>query len=201
MIYLDTDRLQQMVGTLEAANHRIDEATDILMRITTHDDWGCAERHQINDYILKNKNMIQQLQSISGGFYNIMKQVAAEFIETESNIGNLFSDLENVLGKTLSVVVNSVGGAVTTGTIVENAGNLAHSIANVLVPICQLPAVWSPIQITDLFQEWEVSNMQDVWEQIGEEPYHTGHSQSNPLGTSIWMEEGISIFNLKDFDV
>lgn len=205
MIYLDTDRLRQMVSTLESANQRIDEATEVLMQITTHDDWGCAERHQINEYILKCRNNIQQLQSTGGSFNNIMKQVAEEFIETENNISSLFAGLEGVLSQTLSVVVNCMSGAVSLDTVINSAANMTENVISayqsVAVPIAIFPTVWAPVQIIAEHQGWEAGNMQNIWEDIAEGPYHTGNSGSNPAGTSIWIEEGFSVFKLKDFDI
>lgn len=211
MIYLDTDRLQQMVGTLESANQRIDEATDILMQITAHDDWGCAERHQINEYILKNKTMIQQLQSTGGGFYNIMKQVAAEFVDTESNIGNLFSGLEGVLGKVLSVAVNSISGTIAATGTIDSAVNWIDSVMdahqNITAQTHISPDEWHTMQVISTDGTWAVGEIQNIIGQIFEEPCHTGQNPHGvlPVWESEWAhqmeEQGIYVLGLKDFEI
>ena len=208
MIYLDTDRLRQMVSTLESANQRIDEATEVLMQITTHDDWGCAERHQINEYILKCRSNMQQVQSTGGSFNHIMKQVAEEFIETENNISSLFAGLEGVLSRILSVVLSGMSGTISADTVIKNAANVTEHVVSayqsIVAPIPIFPTVWETVQILAENQGWEPINMPTIWETvqiIAEGPYHTGNSGSNPAGTSIWMEEGFSVFKLKDFEI
>ena len=41
MIYIDTERLQGVMSTLEVVNNSIDEATQQLMQITTHINRRC----------------------------------------------------------------------------------------------------------------------------------------------------------------
>lgn len=52
MIYIDTERLQGVMSTLEVVNNSIDEATQQLMQITTHINRRCRERNTINEYVL-----------------------------------------------------------------------------------------------------------------------------------------------------
>ena len=125
MIVVDTDRLRDMVRTLEVANRKIDEATGVLMQITTHDNWGCGERHQINEYIMQNRNMIQELQSKSDGFYAAMNQLSGEFVETENNIGNMFSGLEAVISKILQVNILNI-----VGNVLPNMTDKVNDIAS-----------------------------------------------------------------------
>ena len=127
MIYIDTDHLQTLVLNLETANRQIDEATNLLLQITTHENWGCAERVQINEYILENRKMIQNLQSKATAFHNIVKQVTDEFVETEDSIGNMFGQLESMLAQFMSIV-QTVSAPITEANVVNRTSKNGISI-------------------------------------------------------------------------
>lgn len=192
MIYLDTDRLQEMVLTLEAANQRIDEATNLLMQITTHDSWGCKERYQINDYILENRKMIQVIQNTGGGFYKIMKQVASEFVETENNIGNMFSRLESVLCKILSVGVLGV-----TGNVMVNLVAPGHEKIRNIFDELSLSQKFPNIIISE---KWEqVKDQEGALSKIAQSILQRQHT-GTPLPNSFPnLTEVISVVDLTSF--
>ena len=102
-ILIDTERLQSLMGALDSACKSIEEAMGELQQMTTHENWACPERHAINDYILTNRADIQKLQVRSFTFTSVARQVANEFVETESGISGLFHSLEDKIGDVLSL--------------------------------------------------------------------------------------------------
>lgn len=213
MINVDTDRLKEMVRTLDSANRRIDEATNVLMQITTHNNWGCAERHQINDYILQSRKMIQELQGRSDNFYNAMDQLAGQFVETENDIGNMFHNLESVISKILQTTVISVAGNVIADIIapitshgnnnnafediikiVKNSG-LLNGLTPVIAPV---PDLWEIIAADSWNDSIDsVNGVSGIIGNVSEwiQDTHTGIPWNYP---NINISDIISVFELED---
>lgn len=125
MIDIDTERLQSLMNTLSAANDRIDEAASLLMQITTHDNWGCRERYAINEYTLKNRRKIQQLQVDSHNFLTAAKAAANEFTDTEKSISEMFSTLEGLISRIVANPVSDVMTNFSVGTVGTIASGLS----------------------------------------------------------------------------
>lgn len=122
MIIINTDDLGQVMELLAAANREIDDALSILTQVTVHSDWGCPERHQINDMVRTNRNLISQLQSDTESFCAATQKVIADFVETEKGISNLFPSVEALLEKVLSIIpigVSSANPASRTSSVSE----------------------------------------------------------------------------------
>lgn len=102
MISIDTEIMRQLASACSAANDSIDEAVDILNRVTSHNDWGCKERDSINEYTNQNKAKIRALQEKSRGFLSVLTSVSHDFENAESSISDMFSSLESVLGDVIS---------------------------------------------------------------------------------------------------
>lgn len=112
MINLDTERLEGLLGRLSGAAFRMDEAAQLLMQVTTHEDWGCPERHTINDFILRNRSEMQRAQADGHSFLAASRASAQSFLEAEQSIGALFETLEGLLSGILADPVGKVGGNV-----------------------------------------------------------------------------------------
>lgn len=115
MINLDTERLEDLLERLAGAASRMDEAAQLLMQVTTHEDWGCPERHTINDFILRNRSEMQRAQADGHNFLAASRASAQNFIEAEQNIGAMFETLEGLLSGILSDPVGKVGGNLVAG--------------------------------------------------------------------------------------
>ena len=50
IIDLETDVLRETTETAKRANENIDQAVELLNQVVIHDDWGCSERDEINNY-------------------------------------------------------------------------------------------------------------------------------------------------------
>lgn len=127
MIEIDTEQLNQMVSVLESANSSIDSAVSLLQQVTEHHDWGCKERHSINDSISENRKKIQQIQQDSDTFYQNLRKVAGEFVETEEGISALFPSVESALQVLLSMGVGG-GAAAAAGTAVADVLKNASTV-------------------------------------------------------------------------
>lgn len=200
MIYIDTERLQEALSALESANNGIDEASHYLLQMTTHNNWGCRERSNINAYIREFRSEIRKLQENCNRFYQTTRSVSDEFIDSENGILNLFSSVEAMISKFLAmgnVWYNPV-------TVVPAASILNDMISNDYT----LSPIW---------------NLSDMWEYIDfvTNPYHTGNNHTNGypyenmanaareavevisdahpyIGTGIDVNDLLSVVNLED---
>ncbi len=148
MILIDTDGLESMVTVLQTANESITEAASILNAVTAHNDWGCKERDALNELIESMKEHIQVLQSSNGGFYSIMRQIASEFVQTESGISALFESVENVL----KAIYSSPVATVITGVVetVTSGSTLSQVVSGLLGSTINMDQDWSSFDLRTL---------------------------------------------------
>ena len=114
MISIDTEIMRQLVLACSAANDSINDAVDVLNRVTSHNDWGCKERNSINEYTNQNKVRIRALQEKSKSFLNTLTAVSHDFENAETSISDMFSSLEGLLGSVIAIPIT--GGPINTGT-------------------------------------------------------------------------------------
>ena len=107
MLDINTDSLKQMASIAASANTEIEQAVELLNRISTHDDWCCSERFQIIEGIQECKKTASGIMDSSNGFLLAIKTVMDEFLEKESGISRLFESVEGVIKKTLEIVATS----------------------------------------------------------------------------------------------
>lgn len=107
MINLDTDQLKSLLAQLESANNQIDEAMSLLQRVTTHTNWGCSERAQINERILQNRQQMQRIQQDSESFLCTTRAVADDFCATENDISSWFSSVDEAIAKVMNITLVS----------------------------------------------------------------------------------------------
>lgn len=103
MIVIDTGLLRQLAGTAKSSNDEISEAANLLYQITTHNNWGCLERIQINDFTRDNKNKMRQVQEAGNRFYQTIVSVSNDFEKLEKQFPSMFSSVDSALGTILSV--------------------------------------------------------------------------------------------------
>ena len=112
MIYFETERLTQMMSAVDAANEQIDTAAVKLQKITTHEDWGCKERHQINEMITEIHKHVKTLQSSNRSFTAAVRRGVDGFLEKEKALSSLFETVEAVLGGFFSATGSTVGSVI-----------------------------------------------------------------------------------------
>ena len=130
MISIDTEIMRQLVSACSAANDSINEAVDVLNRVTAHNDWGCKERNSINEYTNQNKVRIRALQEKSKSFLSTLTQVSHDFENAETSISDMFSSLESLLGGVIAIPITG-GGLINTGTWGGNAPQIPSNFQNI----------------------------------------------------------------------
>lgn len=122
MISIDTGLLKQLAGVARGTNEAISEASDLLNQVATHNDWGCMERHQINEFTMQNKNTIRRLQEAGRSFYRAIESAVSDFEVLERQFPSMFNNVDGLLGAILSIPVR------TSQTV---SGNAAQILSNV----------------------------------------------------------------------
>ena len=118
MIYVDTDQLITMMGMLSTANDKINEAMEMLLQTTIHDDWGCKERDTINAYVLESREKCRTLKERCDNYTNAAKQASDGFLERESEISEMLSGVDDLIGHLLAE-------GIPEGTIGRAAANIS----------------------------------------------------------------------------
>ena len=112
MISIDTSTMQQLVQAASTANSAIDQAMEILNRISSHNDWACKEKDAINDYTTNNKKRARQLHENAQSFFNAVKCVSVDFETAETDISDMFSSVESLLAGVLQVAQGAVSNVI-----------------------------------------------------------------------------------------
>lgn len=124
MISIDTSTLQQLVQAASTANDAINEAMEILNRISSHNDWSCKEKDAINDYTTNNKKRARQLHENALSYFNAVKCISHDFETAETGISDMFSSVESLLAGVLQaaegVASNVINGVQTGVSVVQS---------------------------------------------------------------------------------
>ncbi len=129
MINIDTDTLKECSSAASNATAQLNDAANIIMQITTHNDWVCANKDKINGYITTNRQFMMQLVQDAKSFDNAIQQVTDSFVEEESKIGSMFEEIEELLAGVLNV------NTISTGTIASIGSNFVSQAANAISSI------------------------------------------------------------------
>lgn len=108
MISIDTDMLRQLAAAAREANEAIENATSRLTAITEHRDWGCKEKHTINEYTADNKKKIRILQDNSRSFLSALNDVVNDFENTEKNVCNNTGGIDSVIANIMDIAKGSI---------------------------------------------------------------------------------------------
>ena len=149
MISVDTSVMRNLVSAASTANDAINDAVEILSRISSHNDWQCKEKDAINDYTNTNKTKIRNLQENSNSFLNAISSAANEFEEAEKSILNMFSSVESILSGVLSFAGNVFGAG-------ESSGGFASTFSNTLKDV--MGKVMAPLKDGNIFDSFIHTN-------------------------------------------
>ena len=125
---IDTDELNALAGTASSANDLISEALQTLQSVTTHNDWQCAERTRINNYILQNRQMASTLQQNAAAFYQAISKAAELAYQSEQSYLQKQNELDDLVGR----IENVVPGISQTGSVDGGAVPLISDFKNVV---------------------------------------------------------------------
>lgn len=148
MISIDTDIMKELVRATSTANDAIDEAVEVLNKITIHNDWGCKEKNSINNYTTSNKNKIKTLQEHSRSFLSILSSVSAEFENSENRIKDMFQSVESLLGKVFSTLTGGQTSAASGSQTSDISSIITGTKQTLSYEIVDGKVVWKPSEAT-----------------------------------------------------
>ena len=128
MLDINTESLKQMASIAASANMEIEQAMELLNRITSHNDWCCSERYQINEGIQSCRSKALEIKDSSEGFLRAIRVVMGEFLEKEAGIVRLFENVEGVIKRALEIV--AAGGSVLSGLLPSAATAPSEILSN-----------------------------------------------------------------------
>ncbi len=117
MISIDSDVLRGLATAANATVSEISAGVEKLNAVTTHDDWNCAERDQINEQITAAKKKINTLSINTQTLLDLIRQSANRFDEVDSNTTKAFQSVQDSLSDFFSIkspVVHLSQGAAST---------------------------------------------------------------------------------------
>ena len=129
MINIDTDILKQASSAASSASDALNDAAGLLLQITQHNDWVCPNRDKINEYIRTNRQLMVNLLDDAKAFDKAIQEVTDEFVSQESQISNLFNEVEELLANILNVNTG------TAGTISSIGSNFVSQAASAITSI------------------------------------------------------------------
>lgn len=130
MINIDTDTLKDCSSAAKNATDNLNDAANIIMQITAHNDWVCPNKEKINDYIRTNRQLMSQLVEDAAKFDAAIQSVTTDFVDAESKISSMFEEIEELLSTVLNVATVSAGSISSIGSgFVSQAASAISSIA------------------------------------------------------------------------
>ena len=137
MINIDTDTLKQCSSAAKNATANLNDAANIIMGITTHEDWICATKEKINSYILTNRSLMQALVQDAASFDSAIQVSTDKFVQAESKISSMFEEIEELLSSVLNVATISSGSisSIGTGFVSQAASAISNISITAAAPI------------------------------------------------------------------
>ena len=137
MINIDTDTLKQCSSAAKNATANLNDAANIIMGITTHEDWVCPNKEKINSYILTNRSLMQALVQDAASFDSAIQVSTDKFVQAESKISSMFEEIEELLSGVLNVATISAGSisSIGTGFVSQAASAISNISITAAAPI------------------------------------------------------------------
>lgn len=101
-IYIDPMSILNMTLVCEQANDTIQEAAELLNQISSHYDWCCAEKTEIDEWIANIKKRMHILQEHSWGYLSAVKEAMETFEQMENTLVHKFSGMDKVIADVIS---------------------------------------------------------------------------------------------------
>ncbi|MEE3450689.1 MAG: hypothetical protein VZR27_08330 [Acutalibacteraceae bacterium] len=141
IISINTEVLASVAALARSINEEICRISEIMQRVTIHDDWNCKERDTINDRITNNRLAQVKLQEMSDSFAGSVTSIADQFLEAERSLPNRFQHIDSIIGSSISV-----GGGL------EKSGNISAD---------RIRSLTSGVVLTDPMECYEVESVTD----------------------------------------
>ena len=95
IISINPDTVTTVAGKINSAYLAVEDAKKVLQSITTHNDWACKERDDINEYILICKRNVNEAFDKAQRFAWIMQDIASDFSSEEKQVASMFQSVED----------------------------------------------------------------------------------------------------------
>lgn len=109
-IYIDPTSILNMTLVCEQANDTIQEAAELLNQISSHSDWCCVEKTEIDEWIANIKKRMHILQEHSRGYLSAVKAAMETFEQMENTLVHKFPGMDKVIADVISAT-RTHGGA------------------------------------------------------------------------------------------
>lgn len=103
IISINPDTVTTVAGKINSAYLAVEDAKKVLQSITTHNDWACKERDDINEYILLCKRNVNEAFDKAQRFAWIMQDIASDFSSEEKQVASMFQSVDSVISEVLSI--------------------------------------------------------------------------------------------------
>lgn len=130
-IAYDVYTMQELTRACQAANDELQNAQNLIQQVHSHSDWTCKEKDAIDDLMQECKNIVKRLCEDQFSFLEAVKSVGEELLEAESSVSRLFSGVESILQKILSIPVAEtvVSGA---GLVIDGISDMFDNVASAI---------------------------------------------------------------------
>lgn len=98
-IKVDTDLMQAMASSAASARLELEDCAGAMARIVEHQDWCCAERDTINQYIAELRRQVQKFAEDMEQFSGALRGAANDFSAMEQSIPAMFQEINVMLGR------------------------------------------------------------------------------------------------------
>lgn len=107
IISLNTEKMNELANLATHFSSELSQACSCLTPVTTHDDWNCAERDNINEVIHMTKKCAEDLTDCSQSFSSSVIKAADSFTQLETRNPQALMELQSALSKSLAMYTPS----------------------------------------------------------------------------------------------
>lgn len=125
VIQIDTELMRNMAALAMRATEAIDNSATHTYKVMQHDDWNCAERDYINEFIELNRNYQKRISEKIEFFSQSVNKVAQAFADAEISIPGMFGDVDAAVGAAAAIETERLDSGTSTNSL---CGALAAEI-------------------------------------------------------------------------
>lgn len=108
IISVDTTIMNELASISKSICQEMSEVCSCLIPISSHDDWNCSERDDINEAILANKRIAEELMTLTENFASTINKAADSFNEYETKNPQALLDMQSVISDSLAIYTPTV---------------------------------------------------------------------------------------------
>ena len=153
---IDIDTMNDIALNARNALAAVNDCTDLLGSVVTHDDWTCKERDAINECIIDIRSNAISIRDAFEEFSSAVTHTADRYIEMVNSEQNEILEINQALGDLYALTCCGVVPTIMSGS---TTSSIVSGINNVQTTAFDCNAIYnlnSQIQLTDFA---EVSQM------------------------------------------